>query len=551
MRISKCFSLALIFVTLVGCLTTDAQQKTPRLVIGITVDQMRQEYLYRFYDKFGADGFRRLMDEGFMLRNAHYNYVPTVTGPGHASIYTGTTPAIHGIVANDWYDKQTRKEINCVNDPRQKAVGSNQASGTVSPWRLLSSTITDELKLFSNKRSKVFGISVKDRGAALPAGHLGDGAFWYDAKTGNLISSTYYYEKLPDWLVKFNEQKLADKFLSQTWNTLLPIDQYKESGPDDSPYEVKFNGKEKSTFPYDLKKLRDKNDNFDLLVFTPFANDLLTEAAKSCVQNEGIGEDEVTDFLSVSYSSTDVLGHNVGPNAVELQDMYLRLDRNLADLFGFIDNKVGKGNYVVFLTADHAVADVAQYLRDNKIPAGYFNSANTKVRLNEFMRQYFQGEDVVEEIDGGEVFLNHAIFQRDPRSSGVDYMVATELITNFLLAQEGVANVFSESVIRQGNYNEGGIKGMVIRGHHEYRSGDLTLVLQPGWYSATKVPGTTHGSPYSYDTNVPVLFYGKGVPVGSSVKYHAITDIAPTVSLMLNIKFPSGCTGQPIEELFK
>jgi hypothetical protein len=522
----------------------------PRLVVGIVIDQMREEYLYRFNSKFGEGGFRRLMNDGFVLKNAHYNYVPTITAPGHSSVYTGTTPAIHGIIANEWYDKNTRQVVYCVNDPNYKVVGSLEGKGDASPWRLLSSTITDELKLATQKRAKVIGISLKDRGAVFPAGHLANAAYWYDVESGKFITSSYYMPRLPEWLEKFNQRNLADQYLNQEWKTFYPISQYTESGPDDSPYESKMSGKEKSVFPYNLKELRLRNGNFDLLTRTPFGNDYLTEMIKAAITAENLAADDVTDFLAISYSTPDILGHAMGPNAVEIEDMYIRLDKNIEDLLKTLDEKAGAGNYLVFVTADHGAADVAQYMKDNHMPSGYFSPANTKARLNAFLQGYFPGKELVESIDDDQLYFDQEVFQRDPKSSGVEFMVATELATNFLIAQEGVANAFSESVIRQSQYNEGGIKGMVARGYHAKRSGDIVIVLEPGWYSATKVQGTTHGSPYSYDTHVPVVFYGKGVKKGTSVVYHPITDIAPTVSMLLNIKLPNGCTGQPIAELF-
>lgn len=526
-----------------------AQKNPPKLVVGIVVDQMRQEYLYRFEKKYSEGGFRRLMKDGFMVSNGHYNYAPTVTGPGHASVYTGTTPALHGILSNEWYDKNLRKEVNCVSDPNQKTVGSVDERASASPWRMVTTTITDELELAMQKKSKVIGISVKDRGAILPAGHTPDGAYWYDGRTGRFITSTYYMSQLPQWVEAFNGKNLADKYLSQEWKTFLPIAQYTESGPDDSPYENKFSGKDKPVFPYDLKELRKTNGNFDLLSRTPFSNDLVSEMMKAALAGEKLGEDEITDFLAVSYSAPDIIGHAVGPNAVEVEDTYIRLDRNIEDLLKVLDQKVGTGNYVVFLTADHGVADVAQYWKDNKIPAGYFHEANVKARLNDFLKQYFPGKELIETIDGNQIFFNPGAFQTDPKTSGVELMVATELAVNFLLAEEGVADAFSRSTIRQSDFNEGGIKGMVVRGYHPKRSGDLVFILESGWYGAGQVQGTTHGAPYTYDTHVPILFYGAGIKAGRSSQYHTVTDIAPTLSILLNIKFPSGATGQPISEM--
>lgn len=524
------------------------QQERPKLVVGIVVDQMRQEYLYRFYDKFGAGGFKRLMNDGFMLKNAHYNFAPTVTGPGHASVYTGSTPAIHGIIGNDFYDKQAKSVVNCVGDPVHRPIGNDKGNGDVSPWRMLSSTVTDELKLFTQKRSKVIGMSFKDRGAVLPAGHMADAAYWYNAQSGTFITSTYYMSKLPDWVVKFNAQNLADKYLSQDWNTLLPKEQYAESGPDSSPYERKTGGQ--NTFPYKLSQLR-KSGDFELLAETPFANDFLTEMAKAALVNEQMGKRDVPDFLCVSYSAPDAIGHRAGPNSIEVQDVYMRLDKNMEDLLQKLDQEVGAGNYTVFLTADHGVADVPQYLKDNKIPAGYFSDGHLKAKLDEFLMSYYPGKNFIENISNGQIFLNQDAFQRDPKTSGIDMFIVTELIGKYLMNMDGVANFYTEAMLREGDYDAGGIKGSIIRGYNNRRSGDIVFYLEPGWFESGSIQGTTHGSPYTYDTHVPILFYGHGVKKGSSVRYHRITDIAPTISTILKIKFPNGSTGEPIEELFE
>lgn len=523
-------------------------QTQPKLVVGIVVDQMRQEYLYRFEKKFGEQGFKRLMNEGFMLKNAHYNYVPTETGPGHASIYTGATPAVHGVIGNDWYDRSLKRDVNCVGDSTQKPIGTD-VGGMVSPWRMLSSTITDELKLASQKRAKVLGISIKDRGAVLPAGHFPDGAYWYDGKTGSMITSTYYKQLLPEWVAKFNLQKLPDTYLNQVWNTMLPANQYLESGPDDSPYEGKWGGKEKPTFPYNLAELRKKMGVYNLLTMVPWGNTLVAEFAKAALAGEALGKDEITDFLAISFSSTDIIGHAMGPNAVELEDTYLRLDKTLEELFAYLDKEVGKGAYTVFLTADHAVSEVPQYLTDLRVPSGYFRPGYVKSALNEHLEKYFPGKTIVEEFSSGEVYINQSAFEGDPKASGIDLFVATELITKFLLSTEGVAQVFPSTTLRQANSDEIGIRGKVVRGFHPKRSGDIAFVLEPSWISWGGVTGSTHGSGYSYDTHVPILFYGAGIKKGSSSQFHTITDIAPTLSVLLKIKFPSGCTGQPVVEI--
>lgn len=539
----------LVFIFLLSFLIISAQETRPKLVVGIVVDQMRQEYLYRFESKFGEGGFKRLIYGGFTLTNAHYNYVPTYTGPGHASVFSGATPAVHGIIGNDWWDKNLKKNVNCVGDERYKSVGVIDGNGDVSPWRMLSTTITDELKLFSQKRSKVIGISMKDRGAVLPAGHLPDGAYWLDYKSGNMITSTYYKSVLPTWVENFNVLKLADKYLDQTWNTTLSIEQYTESQPDISPYEKKMKGMEKAAFPYPLKEIRKSGKDYEMLVDVAFGDDFLTEFVKAALVGEKLGKGTETDFISISYSTPDYVGHSTGPNSVEVEDTYIRLDKNLEDLLKKLDQEVGAGNYLVFLTADHAIADIPQSFKDNNIPSGNFNSANVEANLNDFLLKYFPGKKIIEKISNEQVFLNQELFNGDPKIAGIDLLIATDLITNYLQATEGVAQVFQKSVIKQGSYSETGIKGMIIRGYHFKRSGDIAFQLEPGWISSSWAQGTTHGSGYTYDTHVPVLFYGKGIKKGSSSQYHPITDIAPSLSVLLKIKFPSGCTGQPISEM--
>jgi predicted AlkP superfamily pyrophosphatase or phosphodiesterase len=540
--------LLLIFLSSIGL---NAQPVgAPKLVVGIVVDQMRYEYLYRYESKFGEDGFKRFLNQGFNVRNGHYNYVPTYTGPGHASVYSGTTPAFHGIIGNDWYEKESKAMVNCVGDARYKPVGNDAGNGDVSPSRMLTTTISDELELATQRRAKVVGLSLKDRGAVLPAGHTPDGAYWYDGLSGKFISSTYYKPALPTWLEQFNAKKLADKYLNQVWTTLLPLDQYKESGPDDSQYEFKIKGKEKPTFPYDLKALRKDNGDFDLLPDTPFGDDILLDAAIAAIDGEGMGKDEWTDMLAISFSAPDAVGHAMGPNSVEVQDVYLRLDRNLASLFAKLDADVGKGQYLVFLTADHAVADVPQYLKDLKVPADYLKSQEIAAGLNDFLKTYFPEKKLIERISNDQVFLDASAFGEDPRSSGVDYLVALELIRNYLLRQPGIAEAYTKQTILNSDYAEQGTKGKIRRGFHTKRSGDVAYSLESGWFASSSTTGTTHGSPHTYDTHVPMLFYGFGVTPGSSVKYHPITDIAPTISVIMKVKFPSGCTGQPIEELF-
>jgi len=540
-------TIAALIIT--GSLFAQNTNKPPRLVVGIVVDQMRQEYLYRFAPKFSEGGFKRMMNQGFMLRNAHYNYIPTVTGPGHASVYTGTTPSVHGIVSNEWYDKTPKKSVNCVEDKRFSPVGSATGKGTAAPTRMLSTTVTDELKLFTQRRAKVVGVSIKDRGAILPAGHLPDGAYWYDGSTGSFISSSYYKPGLPYWVEQFNQLKLPDNYLSREWRTLLPIETYTESGPDDSKSESRLRGKERPVFPYNLPELRKTNENYDLVSLTPFGDDLLTEFAKAAMDGEDLGKDETPDFLTISYSTPDLIGHAMGPNSVEVEDTFVRLDRNIQDLFQTLDKKVGPGNYVIFLTSDHGVGNIAQELIEAKIPSGYFDVDQMDKGLNEFLKSYYPADNVIENISNNQIFLNPAAFPNEPKAGGLDFMVARELVVRWLKTFNGVNEVYTKEQLSSASganlYQE-----LLARGVHQKISGDVVFTMNPGW-SWLQGARANHGSGYTYDTNVPILFYGKGVRHGVSYQYHRITDIAPTVSLLLDISFPNGCTGQPIEELFE
>ncbi len=523
-----------------------AQTERPKLVVGIIVDQMRQEYLYRFENHYGENGFKRLMNEGFEVKNGHYNYIPTYTGPGHASVYTGTTPRTHGIISNSWYSRELKGMMYCAGDSTVTAVGGTEKNGKISARNLLSTTITDELKLFTQGKSKVVGVAIKDRGSSLPAGHMADGAYWYDSSTGTFMSSTYYIDELPKWVQKFNKQDKADDYLKQKWNTVKSIETYVESAADNNPYETPFKGQRLPEFPYDLKKLRDENGNFGLISNTPFGNSLTTDFALAAIEGEALGDDEVTDFLALSYSSTDYVGHQFGPHSKEVQDTYIRLDQDLARLFEALDNQLGKDGYLVFLSADHAVADVPNYLKDLKVPAGNFVEKKHLPAITTALNAQYGVGDWLENASSDQVFLNLALLEeRKVNKAEIQAFLADQL--NQL---EGVAQAFTGTDMTNNYYNSGS-QALLQAGYNLDRSGDILLVYEPGWISSSWPTGTTHGSGYTYDTHVPILFYGWGIPKGSTVRKYAITDIAPTLSMLLNIKLPNGASGEPILEIFE
>ncbi|NGP87660.1 alkaline phosphatase PafA [Fodinibius halophilus] len=539
MKLVKNISLTLL-ILLIGIQTGWSQDQDakssitdrPKLVVGVVVDQMRYDYLPLYWDKFEDDGFKRLVNKGFSFTNNHFNYVPTYTGPGHAAVYTGTTPSVNGIVGNSWYDRSIDDDMYVVADSTVQPVGTEGDTGQMSPKNLLSTTVTDELKSASSE-SKVVAISIKDRGAVLPAGHLGDAAYWYDDTNGYFVSSSWYMSELPTWLKEFNEHGLARELSNKTWNTLLPIEQYTESNPDDTPYEGTSGDEEKPVFPHKLGDYSE--DEYWAVKGSPFGNTLVKELAKEAVQHEELGSDKITDFLAVSFSSTDYVGHQYGPHSIELQDTYLRLDRDLADLLTYLDKKVGKGNYMVMLTSDHGVVDVPAELKDKNLPGGYFDSDAVVDKLSSFLNNTYGSGEWIENYTNQQIYLDRELIS----SEGLALKEVQDNVADFLLQFEGVKSTNTAHNYQYKSFNIGQ-QAMYQRGFMYDRSGDVYIQLKSGWLDSSYPTGTSHGSPYNYDTHVPLLFYGWNVPQGSTGRRTVIPQIAPTISTMLDIALPSG-----------
>ena len=519
----------------------NTSEELPKLVVGIVVDQMRYDYLTRFESKFGEGGFKRLMTEGYNCKNHHFNYVPTYTGPGHASVFTGTSPMNHGIISNYWYDKFTDATVYCASDSTVQAVGVNTDKERMSPKRMKTTSVADQLRLHTQNKSKVIGISLKDRGAILPAGHSANAAYWFRGKDdGKFITSTYYRTSLPEWVQEFNEE--VQLYLKE-WETILPIEMYTESGPDDTDYEEPFTRKESATFPYDLKALSDANGGYDILKATPFGNEMATDFAIEAIQNEALGADAVTDFLTLSYSSTDYVGHQFGVNSVEVEDTYIRLDKDLEDLFEFLDKQVGEDAYTVFLTADHGAVNVPNYLKSQHIPAGYFNKKEFKAVVESQLIQEFKIDSLVKNISNNQIFLDRNVIKKH-------HLNLTEiqefLVQNIVLLTH-IDKAYSAATLTSTQFVSG-VGALVQNGFHQKHSGDVIFVLEPAVISYPE-KGSTHGSSFSYDTHVPLLFYGAGINKGGTFERTEVSDIAPTISALLGISFPNGCTGEPIHRV--
>jgi predicted AlkP superfamily pyrophosphatase or phosphodiesterase len=516
----------------------------PKLVVGIVVDQMRWDYLYRYANRYGAGGFNRLLNEGFTCENTHIPYIPTVTAAGHTGIYTGSVPAIHGIASNNFYIQATGKSIYCTEDSTVKTVGSSSKAGQMSPANLLVTTITDELKLATNFKSKVIGVALKDRGGILPAGHAANAAYWFDDASGNWITSTYYMAALPTWVNNFNSQKLPEKYIDQDWNTLYPIETYSQSTADDNLYEGKLSGEKAPVFPHYLSKMF--KGNFGIIRTSPYGNQLTLDFAKEVIKNEHMGKGSHTDFLTVSFSSTDYVGHKYGVNAIETEDVYLRLDKNLAELFNTLDATVGKGQYTVFLSADHGAAHNPTFLKDHKIPAGIWSTSTVLKNLNSALENEFKQAKLVVSLSSYQVSFNNLLIEKE----NLNIDAIKEATIKFLKKQEGVAYAVDMEKASIASIPKA-LKTRIINGYNRERSGAIQIVLKPGVFSGSGTTGTSHGTWNPYDTHIPLVFMGWGIKHGSLNRQTSMADIAPTLAALLHIQEPNGNIGLPIEEVLK
>ena len=535
-----------VFLFFSNCTEKKIQDKKPKLVVGIVIDQMRYDYLTRYAERYGKGGFNRILKNGFSLENAHYNYIPTYTAVGHASIFTGTTPNNHGIISNNWYDKFLKESIYCVDDSNYATVGNSGNVGKKSPHRLYTTTISDELHLAQNMKGKTIGLSIKDRSAILPVGHTANGAYWYDAANNNQwVTSSYYMKKLPKWVADFNANNNADNYLNETWNTLYDINTYEKSRSDNNIFEKNLNGKATPTFPKKLKELRAKNGNFNLIKTVPAGNTYTVDFAKAAIIGEQLGKTAYTDFLTVSFSSTDYIGHRYGVAAVETEDTYLRLDKDLEDFFTFLDTEVGKNNYTLFLTADHAAVHVPAYLQSLKISAHYMDAKKFKKFILEITQKYFNSKELIENISNYQIFLN-----KDKIASlGLDKNEVAQKLADEVINFDKIYKAVTARTLQTTNFTDG-IMNSLQNGYNQKFSGDVLMIPYPATLIRER-KGTSHGSGYSYDTHIPIIFYGNGIKKGKSSKKYSIIDIAPTISNLLKIESPNGTSGKVIEEALK
>jgi hypothetical protein len=516
-------------------------QARPRLVVGITVDQMRWDYLYRYEHRWSrSGGFLRFLNQGFSCQNTNLSYVPTYTACGHTSIFTGSVPAIHGITGNNWWDSRNQTYRYCVGDDAFTTIGSGTDAGQMSPNQLPVTTICDELKLATNLRGKTIGIAIKDRGGILAAGRSADAAYWYDGDEGAWITSSYYMRQLPKWANKFDTRAKVDSLYRLNWDLLYARDSYHQSVQERKPYMRSWQ------FPRALKQFA--GANYRNIAATPYGNTLTAEFAKAAILGEQLGADTITDFLALSYSSTDYIGHSYGPNAIEVEDAYLRLDLELGNFLDFLDTNVGEGNYLVFLSSDHGAAHVPEFLAENRIPGGTVDDDLLRRQLNTELNAVFGEDDLVKYLLNAQVIFQKRLFEKSKKLNS-DQVVGHAI--KWLEKQPAVTRAFALDRVEETDLPDLQ-KAQIVNGYYPGRSGDIQLIYRPGYIEGAYNGGTTHGTGYAYDTHIPLLWYGWHIPKGAATTRSIdVTDIAPTVAALLQIQAPSGSVGQVIYELFE
>ncbi|MEX2595857.1 MAG: alkaline phosphatase PafA [Salibacteraceae bacterium] len=519
-------------------------QDKPKLIVGIVVDQMRADYIYRYWEKYSDEGFKKIIGQGFFCKNVHFNFSPTFTAPGHASVYSGTSPMDHGIIANNWFDKKLGEKVYCTSDPNAKSVGTETDAGKMTPHRMLAPTIGDATRISNNFKGKSIGISIKDRGAILPAGHSANAAYWMDYANGKFVTSDYYMDELPAWLKAFNKAKYADELAANGWSPLLSLEKYTESTVDDTPYEKVYNKNGKPVFPYDVSALIKENDYYSFAL-TPHGNTILRMLAEKVLVEEDLGDDQYTDLLAISFSSPDMIGHAFGPQSIEVEDTYIRLDLEIAKLLQTLDERVGKDNYVLFLTADHAAAEVPKYMKDHKMPISLFNTEAYLDGLKNHLNTNLNAGEWVRNYSNRQLFLNHELIAEQEVSLEDIYRT----IESYTLDFDGISGVLNAKTM-QYPLPSNNFAQLTLNGWNQQRSGDLVIQFLPGWMEYGH-QGTTHGSTYSYDTHVPLMFYGKGVYQGSTSDYIDITQIAPTISVLGSMAFPMMSSHQVITKVLE
>lgn len=544
--------LHLLLVFLLINRATEAQinrsipSEKPKLIVQVVVSQMRFDYLNRYWDKFGDNGFKQLVNEGTYCRNARYNYLLTQAYPGLATIATGANPSVHGIISDKWFNRNTGNQIEATADEKVNTIGGSFFSGKYSAKNLVTSTFGDELKL-NNPNSKVISIALDAGSAILLGGHSANGMYWFDTEKGLWVSSSYYTDALPAWLDTFNSKGFAKLYTEREWKALQPIQNYEEA----DTAAVKSVEKKKS-LAEKLKGMMDgiigkpqPKTDFKALLENPYGNLLTKDLAIATIVGENLGTDEHPDLLCITFSANRFIGGKFGPHSIEMEDTYLRLDRELAHFLEFINSTIGKENCLFVLTSDQGVASTPDYLEKSKIPGGYFDPKKAMILLGSYLNALYGQGNWITGYHDKQIYLNHKLIE-DSNLNLADFQ---QKVTDFMLEFSGVANSTTAHNLQNGNFANG-IMVKFQNSYNQRRSGDVIINLEPGWVERNGSI-TSANSPYDYDSHVPLIFYGWKAKRKSVLTPVYINDIAPTLSILLGITWPNGATGSPIKEMLE
>lgn len=556
MNLNRVMGKSLASIILVAFAILDLQGQTayippdrPKLVVGIVVEQLKYDQLEKFRDRFGEEGIKKLLNEGTTFKNASFDFMLTQSAPGHATISTGAEPSFHGITSDSWYVPLKNELIYCTKDMSVDPVGGSYESGLQSPVNLQASTFSDELSMASKGKSKIFGVGMSEKAAILTSGHSADAVYWFDNVSGTWMSSTYYINKLPVWVSTYNAMGYAENYLNSSWSLFGPPSNYTDCLPDSNKYEIGFNGI--NYFPYDLKKIRLKwgtnpKKDYSLLRETPFSNTMTTNFAMQLIENERLGKGDVTDYISICYSATDNIGHRFGPSSVEMGDAIFRLDEDIKHLLKFLNDSIGKRNVLVYFTSAHGISEIPSVLEANRIPAGYFLPNQALQLLRTYLNAVYGEGDWVKGYSERQVFLNRTLIE-DARLSLDEVQ---KKVARFLVQFTGVSAAYPYSAFEANDFGTGNLR-RIINSFNPQRSGDVIVVLNPGWVEKGSDFVTNHNSPYEYDSHVPLIWYGFTVNRSTVTRKVNMTDIAATLSALCRVPYPNACTGEPMFELFR
>lgn len=545
------FHYTLLIAFLFQSICTSAQpsipSEHPKLIVQVVVSQMRYDYLQRYSDKFSEGGFKHIMNEGTFCRNARYNYLLTQSLPGLATIATGTNPNVHGIVSNRWFDPLTSAEVDAIADQRVRTVGGNYFNGMYSPKNLITSTIGDEIRMI-NPRSKVIGISLEPSSAIISSGHNANAAYWLDRERGIWISNTHYVDSLPAWVDSLNVKGYGELYLKRDWNLLNPLESYFESDTatvKDPNALKRITAKLSRMVSGMVQQFRKPIKDYSPLFETPYGNSFTKDMAIAAIIGEDLGKDKHTDFLSITFTTTRTIGQKFGPHAIETEDAFLRLDRELEHFIAFLNSEIGRHNYLLVVTSDQGVGATPEHLEKSKIPGGYFEPEKAIMLLSSYLNVVYGTASWVLGYQEKQIYLNRRLIE-DSNLSLRDFQ---DRVGSFMLQFTGVANAVTAYNLQSSNFTNG-IFEKFQNSFNQRRSGDVIINLEPGWVERSKNI-TSANSPYNYDTHVPLMWYGWKMKRKQVLTPVDMSDVAPTISTLMGIGWPSGATGKPIREIIE